>query len=423
MPADTAAPTGGFLAPYRVLDLTDHRGALAGHMFAQLGADVIQVEPPEGSPARQQPPFAPDWPRGENSLYWAAYASGKRSIACDPASPEGLALFHRLVATADFLFESAAPRDGRPDWLDPAALAKVNPRLVHVSITPFGLTGPKRDWADSEITLWAAGGPLLATRTLDERPIRISAPQAYHHAAGDAAGAALIAHFARLQTGRGQHVDISVQQSVPQATLSAVLAEAVHHPDFTPRPPKPGADVGAKRLDLSGSGALTRRSKWPVSDGIAEMHLAMGPNAGASTNQLFAWMRREGVLDEMFWDWDWLSLHTRVQSGEITEDDLGRAREAVARFMATRRKAELMDIAIETGIRMAPIETIADLTTSPHAKARGFFQRLEGPFGAYLAPGDFAFGAPDGFRPLTPAPRLGEHTAAILAELDVRETV
>jgi crotonobetainyl-CoA:carnitine CoA-transferase CaiB-like acyl-CoA transferase len=415
--------TAGFLAPYRVLDLTDHRGALAGHMFAQMGADVIQVEPSSGSPARRQPPFAPDWPEGENSLYWAAYASGKRSIVCDPDTPDGLALLRRLVERADFLFESTAPRDGRPAWLDPAALARMNPRLVHVSITPFGLTGPKRDWADSEITLWAAGGPLLATRTLDDRPIRISAPQAYLHAAGDAAGGALIAHFARLASGRGQHVDISVQQSVPQATLSSVLAAAVHHPDFTPRPPKPGEDANAKRLDLSGSGALTRRSKWQVRDGIAEMHLAMGPTAGVSTNLLFAWMRREGALDERFWDWDWLTLHERVRAGELDEVDLDAAREAVARFMSTRRKAELMDTALETGIRMAPVETIADLTVSPHSAARGFFQRIEGPFGAYLVPGDFAFGAPDGFTALRPAPRLGEHTAEILAELGVGEAV
>jgi hypothetical protein len=212
-----------------------------------------------------------------------------------------------------------------------------------------------------------------------------------------------------------------VQQSVGQATLSAVLAAAVGHPGFTPRPPKPGEAQGERGVDLSGSGARTRRSKWPVSDGIAEMHLAMGPTAGASTNQLFAWMRREGALDEKFWDWDWLALHTRVQSGEVTEADFDAAREAVSRFLSTRKKAELMEIAIETGIRMAPVETIADLVTSPHAAARGFYQQIQGPFGAYLTPGDFAFGAGDGFVALRPAPRLGEHTAEVLAELAAAE--
>ena len=408
----------GFLSPYRVLDLTDHRGALAGHMFAQLGADVVQLEPPQGSSARRHPPFAPDWPEGENSLYWAAYASGKRSVVCDPGTSEGLALLHRLVASADFLIESAAPADGRPAWLAPDALAKVNPALIHVSITPFGLDGPKAGWADSEITLWAAGGPLLNTRSLDDKPLRISVPQAYHHAAADGANAALIAHFARAKSGRGQHIDISVQQSVPQSTLSAVLAEAVGHPNFIPRPAKPDADAGAKGVDMTGSGALTRRSKWPVEGGLAEMHLSIGPAVGAPTNQLFAWMRREGALSERFWDWDWTTLHTRMIAGEITEADLDAVRAEVARFLAGREKTELMDIALEQGVRIAPVETIADLVASPHSKARGFFQRIEGPFGDYLVPGDFAFGAPEGFATLGPAPRLGEHTAAVLAELE-----
>jgi crotonobetainyl-CoA:carnitine CoA-transferase CaiB-like acyl-CoA transferase len=417
MSAEAHAARGGFLSPYRVLDLTDHRGALAGHMFAQLGADVIQVEPPQGSDARRHGPFAPDWPEGEDSLYWAAFASGKRSIVCDPATPEDEATFDKLVQSADFLIESCAPSEGRPAFLDPAALAALNPRLIHVSLTPFGLEGPKADWVDTEITLWAAGGPLIGTRTLDDVPIRISVPQAYHHAAADAANAALIAHFARVRTGRGQHIEVTVQQSVPQTTLTAVLAAAVGHDDFTPKPPRPGAAKGGGGLDLSGSGARTRRSKWPLADGLAEMHLAMGPTAGVSTNQLFALMKREGALDAKFHDWDWLTLHRRVQAGEISFAEIEEARAAVARFLATHRKADMMEIALETGVRIAPVETVADLVASPHAQARGFFQTLRGPFGDYVVPGDFALGAPGAFPPLTPAPRLGEHTAEILAEL------
>lgn len=409
--------TTGFLGAYRVLDLTDHRGALAGHMLAQLGADVIQVEPPRGTAARRQPPFAPDWPTGENSLFWAAYGSGKRSIICDPDTCEGSLLFHRLVASADFLFESAAPASGRPTWLDPQLLAAVNPHLIHVSITPFGLTGPKRNWADSEITLWAAAGPLLLTRSPDDQPLRISAPQAYLHAAGDAAGAALIAHFGRLSSGEGQHIDVSIQQCVPQATLSAMLAEAVQHKNFVSRPLPPGASTEAKGPDLSGSGSRTRRSKWPVSDGLAEMHLGMGPAVGGSTNKLFAWMRREGMLDERFRDWDWTNLHQRLASGELGETDLDAARDAVAQFLRTRRKQDLMQIAIEEGIRIAPIETLADLLASPHEAARGFFRTVAGPYGDYSLPGPFALGATHGFFDVGPAPTLGQHSAAILASL------
>ena len=168
-------PEGGFLRPYRVLDLTDHRGVMAGHMLAQLGAEVIQVEPPGGSGARLHPPFAADWPAPENSFFWAAYGAGKRSVTCDPSTPAGLELFYRLLAEADFLIESFAPGDGRPDWINPALTQAANPHLIHVSITPFGLDGPKAHWVDSEIILWAAGGPLLPTRGPDGQPYRISA--------------------------------------------------------------------------------------------------------------------------------------------------------------------------------------------------------------------------------------------------------
>jgi len=417
------APAGGrgFLSPYRVLDLSDHRGLLAGHMFAQLGADVIQVEPTTGSTARRHPPFAPDWPEGENSFYWAAYSSGKRGIVCDPEHPEGRDLFHRLLGTADFLFESRAPGDGRPDWLDPAQVAKINPRIVHVSITPFGLDGPKAGWADSEIMLWAAGGPLLPTRGPDDRPLRISAPQAYLHAAGDAAGAALIAHFERRNSDLGQHVDIAVMQSVPQATLSAVLAAAVDHPAYTPRPKPPGNPGEASAPDTGMGSARMRRSKWPVADGLAEMHVAEAPAVAQSTNALFALMRERGALDPRFHDWDWTTLGERIASGEIGEAELDLARDAVIAFTRTLGKADLMGIAMEKGVRVAPVRTMRDLLDCPHAAERGFYQVVKGPFGDYVLPGDFAFGQTDGFVPLRPAPRLGEHQQEVLRELGLEE--
>jgi crotonobetainyl-CoA:carnitine CoA-transferase CaiB-like acyl-CoA transferase len=403
----------GYLAPYRVLDVTDHRGLLAGHMLAQLGADVVQFEPRGGSRARLEPPFAPHWPSGEDSLYWAAYAAGKRSIVGDPVSDP--ALWERLVRAADFLIDSAAPSERRPAWLDPATVAALNPHIVHVSITPFGLTGPKRDWHDSEITLWAAGGPLLLTRDDAGRPLRISVPQAYLHGAATAAGAALIAHAAREKDGRGQHVDVAVLQSLPQCTLGAMLAGEVGHPNFVPRP-QSRAQSGSAPVDLSGSGSFTRRSKWQVADGLAEMHLAMGPASGPSTNKLFAWMRKEGALPQRFADWDWTTLHQRQKAGEIRPDDLEEARALVATFLQGLHKADLMQVAIERGVRIAPIETIADLANSEQFAARGFITEIEGAFGRYRLPGAFASGCDDAFATPAPAPTLDEHRDAILVE-------
>jgi crotonobetainyl-CoA:carnitine CoA-transferase CaiB-like acyl-CoA transferase len=136
----------GFLDGLRVLDCTDERGLLAARLLADLGADVVQVEPPGGSPARRVPPLV-----GESSLYWDTYAANKRGIVCDLSTDVGWASFCELVKAADFLIESSPP--GTFDWND---LQRLNPRLIQVSITPFGSTGPKANWAATEITVWAA---------------------------------------------------------------------------------------------------------------------------------------------------------------------------------------------------------------------------------------------------------------------------
>src|SRR5262249_21592947 len=149
---------------YRVLDLSDQRGLLAGCMLGKLGADVIQVEPPGGSAARHVGPFAPDAPEGESSLYWSAYSSFKRGITCDITSEAGHELLLRLVEKADFLMESADPGVMQDLGLDFATLHRVNPRLIHVSMTPFGAQGPKARYADSELIVWAAAGPLHPNR-------------------------------------------------------------------------------------------------------------------------------------------------------------------------------------------------------------------------------------------------------------------
>lgn len=411
MSADAA-----FLAPYRVLDVTDHRGLLAGHMLAQLGADVVQLEGTRGSPARRVGPFAPDWPAGENSLYWAAYAAGKRSVVCDPEVDP--ACWRQLVAAADFLLDSHAPCEGRPAWLDHAAVAAINPGIVHVSITPFGLTGPKRDWVDSEITLWAAGGPLHLTRDHQDKPVRISVPQAYLHAAASAVGAALTAHADRVKTGIGQHVDLAVVQSLPQCTLGAMLAQSIGHRHFVPRPKSAGGAGGA--LDLSGSGSLTRRSKWPVADGLAELHLAMGPATGGSTNKLFDFLRERGALSDISADWDWTQLHKRIQAGEITVEAMEQVRGEVGSFLKTLHKRDLLPIAIERGIRIAPIDTIADLVASPQFAARNFIAEVDGEFGRYRLPGAFAANGCGGFASATAAPKLGQHSEQVQAEWQPR---
>ena len=133
------ADSGGFLSGYRVLDLTDERGMVAGRMLADLGADVVQAEPAAGSTARRCLPLEADG----RSLYFDAYAANKRGIVADPDEPDGQRLIRELAAAADILIESADPGVMAARGLDWPDLEKVNPRLIYVSVTPFGRTGPK----------------------------------------------------------------------------------------------------------------------------------------------------------------------------------------------------------------------------------------------------------------------------------------
>lgn len=407
----------GFLAPYRVIDLTDERGLLAGHMLAQLGADVIQVEPPSGSNARQAAPFASVGGAAAQSMVWAAYAAGKRGVTCDLEQADGRALLHQLLEGADFLIESFAPGEMARLGLDVASMAARYPKLIHVSITAFGSSGPKADYHCTDLTLWAAGGPMLPNRDTNGTPLRISVPQSFLHGAADAACGALVAHFSRLTSGRGQHVDISVQQSVAQATLSTILSAAVGHEGHSVGG-TPAGPQAKKQLDLSGSGARTRRSKWRLADGLLEMHLAMGPAAGRYTNALFAWMFEEGACDAATAAWDWVAIPTLIESGAVTDADMEAARAMVEKFLAGRSKTDMMDNAVRRKLLMAPIAMMADLAASPHYAERRFLQQVAIGDGASLTlPGDFAQGAPGGFVPLTAAPTLGQHNEAVYATL------
>src|SRR4029077_11466429 len=125
------------LSPYRVLDLTTERGLLCGQMLADLGADVIKIEPPGGSPARQIGPFYKDQPHPDRSLYWWAYNRNKRSITLDIERDHGPTLRRRPVELRDFLLEPHNPSHHPKRSLCFSDLAKTDPALIYVSITPF----------------------------------------------------------------------------------------------------------------------------------------------------------------------------------------------------------------------------------------------------------------------------------------------
>jgi crotonobetainyl-CoA:carnitine CoA-transferase CaiB-like acyl-CoA transferase len=167
------------LSSCRVLDLTTERGLLCGQILGDLRADVIKVEPPGGSAVRRMKPFFHDEPHPDRSLYWWSYNRNKRGITLNLEEAQGREILCRLAAKADFFLESETPGMLPGKGLGYWEIAERNPAVVYVSITPFGQDGPKAHYADSDLIIMAAGGPLILYGDEDRPPIRMSVPQAY----------------------------------------------------------------------------------------------------------------------------------------------------------------------------------------------------------------------------------------------------
>lgn len=207
----------GALDPYRVVEVAGFGTPMCGQMLADLGADVTIVEPPAGDDLRRCGPFYHDDPHPDRSLTFWAYSRNKRGVTLNLHTPGGQALCRRLARGADFIVEGLPPGEMDALGLGYNALAAENPRLIMVSTSPWGQDGPKAAYAAIDITI-AAASVLCLTGDADRPPLRISVPQAHTHAGAEAAATALIAHYGRERTGRGQHLDVSAQTAYLMAT-------------------------------------------------------------------------------------------------------------------------------------------------------------------------------------------------------------
>jgi crotonobetainyl-CoA:carnitine CoA-transferase CaiB-like acyl-CoA transferase len=391
------------LGPFRVLDLTNHRGLLCGQILADLGADVIQVEPPGGSAARRIGPFADDVENPERSLFWWAYARNKRGITLDLTRAAGRALVHRLAAAADFVIESERPGTQAALGLDHPTLASANPRLVVVSISAFGQQGPKAGWAESDLVLLAAGGPLVLQGDDDRAPVRLPVPQAYLHAGAEAAVAALVAHHERERSGLGQHVDVSAQQAVALATQSYILCDALDAPEVR------RSAGGLKH------GPLSLRLLFPARDGFVAITFLFGSAIGLFTRRLMHWIHEDGGCDQATRDKDWIAYTALLTSGREPIGEFERVKSLVAEFTRARSKAELLAAAVERDLLIAPVATIDEVLASRQLAARDYWRSVPHPELArdVVYPGPFArFGATP-LRQRRRAPRVGEHNREV----------
>jgi crotonobetainyl-CoA:carnitine CoA-transferase CaiB-like acyl-CoA transferase len=390
----------GLLSPYRVLDLTDERGLLCGKILADLGADVIQIEPPGGSSARLVGPFFHDEAHPERSLFWWSYTGNKRSVTLNLACSDGRSLVQRLVHSAHFLIESFPPGHMERLGLGYEALAAINPALIVVSVTPFGQNGPYARYKASDLIGMGMAGFMYLTGDPDRPPVRVGVPHFYLQGAAAGATGAMIAHAQRVLSGRGQHVDVSCQEAVARTLANAPQSFALENTIIRRQ--------GSYRQT---GGTTFMRITWPCKDGFVNFQLSGGAGAGRSVNNLIEWMEEEGLGDRVLTGLDWANLGY----GTITKELLERVVPPVERFLMSHTKAELFEGAVKRRILLFPVATAGDILQNTQLQARGYFRQVAHPeLGTPITyPGPFvrASATPIDLRRF--APRLGEHNAEI----------
>jgi benzylsuccinate CoA-transferase BbsE subunit len=387
----------GMLSPYRALDLTDEKGLLCGKILGDLGADVIKIERPGGDPARNLGPFYHDEPDPEKSLFWFALNTSKRGITLNIETADGQEIFKRLVKKTDFIIESFPPGYLDNLGLGYSDLEKINPGVIMVSITPFGQTGPYKDWKTSDIVAWAMGGDMAPWGEPDRPPVRISHhSQAYLNAGADGAQGALTALYHRWTTGEGQQVDVSIQEAVVHC-LEHITS---------------GWDL-RKIIQKRGGGTGVRphmTQLWPCKDGHVSWFYWGGVMAVPTNVPMVKWMESEGMADDFLKNYDWSKFGM-----DMTQEEIDRIEKPTAKFFLAHTKAELFEGALKHRVQLYPVSTPADMLESPQLAARKFWVEVEHPeLGTTITyPGAFANASEAPPRISRRAPLIGEHNEEI----------
>jgi len=366
--------------------------AYASKLLADLGAEVVKVESPEGDVARRRGPYPGGAVDPERSGLYLYLNTNKRGVVLDTHAAEGRAALHALARQADLLIHNVPPRDMAARGLAYEALAEVNPRLVLTSITPFGLGGPHNEREATDLTLWNAGGIAYLNGGGPDAeelpPLKPFGHQAEFQGGVNAAIASLGAVFARRRTQRGQHVVISIQQA-----LAAILELTF---EYWPYQGLIASRLGRKPIQPLDF--LECKDGWVFICCVEEHQwhefIRMIGEPEWAGIELFADRLSRGA------NWDALKIFLQEWASEQSVLDVYHA--------AQQRR-----------IPFAPVSTMGDLLASEHLKARGFFATLDSGGAPLTVPGaPYRFSAtPWSIR--RPAPRLGQHTAEVLREIGI----
>lgn len=335
----------GALTGYRVLSMCDALGVFCPKILADLGADVITIEPPEGTSTRRRTPFYHDQADAEKSLYFWYFHTNTRSITLNPDTADGQELLRMLIPTADIFVETTAPGYLESLRLDYPHLQALHPGLIMTSITGFGRTGPYSHYKAPDIVGLAMGGLAFLCGEPEAAPVPPGGEQGYRLTALNAAMATLMALWHREHTGAGQHIDVAMQAAV------ANTLETTHQTfDFN--------------REIRGRQGRKRQAAAYIlacQDGF----IAVLSTSRMGWPRLVEWLRDEGcgdaIADERLTD-----DYYRAEHEELVHTTL-------QAFFAPKTKHEIYAEAQRRRLPLAPVNTTADLAASPQLQARGFF--------------------------------------------------
>jgi len=376
------------LEGYAALDLTDLRGQLCGRLLADLGMEVVKIEPPGGDPVRRLRPFERAADGSLLSLPLACLNANKRSIVLDFQVEEDRAAFFRLVEGADVVLESFSPGVLDSMGLGYRDLTAVNPRLVMASITGFGQSGPRRSFACSDIVAFAMSGLMYISGDPSLPPCKPPETQAYYFGSLFAALGVLAALYHREKSGRGDHIDASMQEAL--ATQEHVVRQYANEAVMVKRQGSQHNQVAPAKI-------------FPCRNGYVYLYVTRQHWKGF----LEVWTDHPAALEAPEWE---SNPFRRARAEEINR--------LVEGFTSRYSKEELTGLLQSHGIPCIPVNRPEDFVADEQVQARKFFVPVSyANFGTVDQPA-----APfmiNGSRPrLRPAPALGEDQQSVQAATD-----
>ena len=399
----------GPLSGLRVLELADEKGQFCGKLMADLGAEVIKIEPTGGERSRTVGPFLNDIPHRDRSLSFWHYNTSKRGITLNLGTEDGRALFRRLADTADVILETFAARYLPSLGLGYQDLAEFNPRLIMCSLTPFGQTGPWRDFQTSDLLHMAAGGQMGCCgydkeHVPGEIPIAPGGGNAWHTGSHYAYMAIIAALVYRTRSGRGQHIDASVHDACALTTEmhvntyiyqgDVVMRQTGRHASVLQTPQSQLICKDGKYVNASGSRITFRQ--FPA---------------------LVEWMDSYGLAEDL--------ADERYQDRAVFSGSSDHINDVVASFAKHLTRDEIAHGGQERGFAWGAIRAADELVDEGHLNDRGFWVDVDHPeLGrSFKYPGTAGIYNGSPWRISSRAPLIGEHNEEIFCgELGLQRT-